>query len=92
MGPKVTVDSAGLMNKGLELIEAHHLFGVPAEPLDVVVHPQSIVHGLIAFADGSLIAGMAAPGHAHADRALPRLSRPHRFAASARPISRRWAA
>jgi len=61
MGPKVTVDSAGLMNKGLELIEAHHLFGLPADRLDVVVHPQSIVHGLIAFADGSLIAGMASP-------------------------------
>ena len=61
MGPKVTIDSAGLMNKGLELIEAHFLFGVPPEKLDVVVHPQSIVHGLIAFADGSLIAGMASP-------------------------------
>ena len=61
MGPKVTIDLAGLMNKGLELIEAHHLFGLPADRLDVVVHPQSIVHGLIAFADGSLIAGMASP-------------------------------
>ena len=61
MGPKVTIDSAGLMNKGLELIEAHFLFGLPPARLDVVVHPQSIVHGLIAFADGSLIAGMAAP-------------------------------
>ena len=61
MGPKVTIDSARLMNKGLELIEAHHLFGLPAERLAVVVHPQSIVHGLIAFADGSLIAGMASP-------------------------------
>jgi 1-deoxy-D-xylulose-5-phosphate reductoisomerase len=61
MGPKVTIDSAGLMNKGLELIEAHFLFGLPPERLDVVVHPQSIVHGLIAFADGSLIAGMATP-------------------------------
>ena len=61
MGPKVTIDSAGLMNKGLELIEAHFLFAVPPERLDVVVHPQSIVHGLIAFADGSLIAGMASP-------------------------------
>ncbi len=61
MGPKVTIDSAGLMNKGLELIEAHFLFGLPPERLDVVVHPQSIVHGLIAFADGSLIAGMAQP-------------------------------
>ncbi len=61
MGPKVTIDSAGLMNKGLELIEAHFLFGVPPEKLDVVVHPQSIVHGLIAFADGSLLAGLASP-------------------------------
>ena len=61
MGPKVTIDSASLMNKGLELIEAHHLFGVPAQRLAVVVHPQSIVHGLIGFADGSLIAGMASP-------------------------------
>jgi len=61
MGRKVTIDSAGMMNKGLELIEAHHLFGLPADRLDVVVHPQSIVHGLIAFADGSLIAGMGSP-------------------------------
>ena len=61
MGPKVTIDSAGLMNKGLELIEAHFLFGLPPGRLDVVVHPQSIVHGLIAFADGSLIAGLASP-------------------------------
>jgi len=61
MGRKVTIDSASLMNKGLELIEAHFLFGVPPDRLDVVVHPQSIVHGLVAFADGSLIAGMACP-------------------------------
>ena len=61
MGPKITVDSASMMNKGLELIEAHHLFGVPAEKLDVVVHPQSIVHGLVAFTDGAVTAGMAVP-------------------------------
>jgi 1-deoxy-D-xylulose-5-phosphate reductoisomerase len=61
MGPKVTVDSAGLMNKGLELIEAHHLFGVPVEKLEVVVHPQSIVHGLVTFSDGSVTAGLAPP-------------------------------
>ncbi len=61
MGPKVTIDSASLMNKGLELIEAHFLFSVSPERLDVVVHPQSIVHGLIAFADGSVIAGLASP-------------------------------
>ncbi len=61
MGPKISVDSASLMNKGLELIEAHHLFAIPAEKLAVVVHPQSIVHGLIAFADGSTLAGLANP-------------------------------
>jgi 1-deoxy-D-xylulose-5-phosphate reductoisomerase len=61
MGPKITIDSATLMNKGLELIEAHHLFGMPADRLDVLIHPQSVVHGLIAFADGSVTAGMAAP-------------------------------
>lgn len=61
MGPKVTIDSAGLMNKGLELIEAHHLFAVDPRRLDVVVHPQSVIHGLVSFADGSVTAGMALP-------------------------------
>jgi 1-deoxy-D-xylulose-5-phosphate reductoisomerase len=61
MGPKVTVDSASLMNKGLELIEAHHLFALPPAQLDVLVHPQSIVHGLIVYRDGSVVAEMAAP-------------------------------
>ena len=61
MGPKVTVDSAGLMNKGLEVIEAHYLFGIEAKRLDVLVHAQSIVHGLVAFADGSVTAGLGAP-------------------------------
>jgi 1-deoxy-D-xylulose-5-phosphate reductoisomerase len=61
MGPKITVDCAGLMNKGLELIEAHHLFGVPAAKLHVVVHPQSIVHGMVSFSDGSVTAGLAHP-------------------------------
>ena len=61
MGPKVTVDSASLMNKGLELIEAMHIFAIPAEKLDVLVHPQSIVHGLVSFADGAVTAGMAVP-------------------------------
>ncbi|MBM3609140.1 MAG: 1-deoxy-D-xylulose-5-phosphate reductoisomerase, partial [Alphaproteobacteria bacterium] len=61
MGPKVTVDSAGLMNKGLELIEAHYLFGIEASRLDVLVHPQSIVHGLAAYRDGSLVAGLSHP-------------------------------
>ena len=61
MGPKVTIDSATLMNKGLELIEAHHLFGLDRTRLDVVVHPQSIVHGLVEFRDGSVIAQLGSP-------------------------------
>src|SRR5579875_1440133 len=61
MGPKITVDSATLMNKGLELIEAHHLFGLPSERIDVLVHPQSVVHGLVEFRDGSLIAQLGPP-------------------------------
>jgi 1-deoxy-D-xylulose-5-phosphate reductoisomerase len=56
MGPKITVDSATLMNKGLEAIEAHWLFGMPAAQIDVVVHPQSIVHSLVEFTDGSMLA------------------------------------
>jgi 1-deoxy-D-xylulose-5-phosphate reductoisomerase len=56
MGAKISVDSATLMNKGLELIEAHHLFGLPPEKIDIVVHPQSVVHSLVEFIDGSLLA------------------------------------
>jgi 1-deoxy-D-xylulose-5-phosphate reductoisomerase len=56
MGAKISVDSATLMNKGLELIEAHHLFGLPSDRIDVVVHPQSVVHSLVEFVDGSLLA------------------------------------
>ena len=61
MGPKVTVDSATLMNKGLELIEAHHLFGIALEAISVCIHPQSIVHSLVEFADGSLKAQLGRP-------------------------------
>ena len=61
MGPKVTIDSATLMNKGLELIEAHHLFALKPEELDVVVHPQSIIHGLVEYRDGSVIAQLGSP-------------------------------
>jgi len=60
MGAKISVDSATLMNKGLELIEAHHLFGLSPEALDVVVHPQSVVHALITFRDGSIHAELGA--------------------------------
>ena len=61
MGPKVTIDCAGLMNKGLEVIEAHHIFNIEAARLDVLVHAQSIVHGLVSFTDGSVTAGLASP-------------------------------
>jgi len=61
MGRKVTIDSATLMNKGLEVIEAHWLFGIPVEDIGVVIHPQSIIHALIEFADGSVKAQMAMP-------------------------------
>ncbi len=61
MGPKVTINSATLMNKGLELIEAHHLFALMPDQLDVVVHPQSIIHGLVEFRDGSVIAQLGSP-------------------------------
>jgi len=61
MGPKITIDSATLMNKGLEVIEARWLFDVPAEQVDVVVHPQSIVHSLVEFRDGQLLAQLSLP-------------------------------
>ncbi|HEV7462047.1 MAG TPA: 1-deoxy-D-xylulose-5-phosphate reductoisomerase [Solirubrobacteraceae bacterium] len=61
MGGKITVDSATLMNKGLELIEAHHLFGTPYERIDVVVHPQSIVHSLVHLCDGATLAHLGYP-------------------------------
>ncbi len=84
MGPKVTIDSAGLMNKGLEVIEAHYLFGIEAARLDVLVHAQSVVHGLVAFTDGSVTAGLAAP-----DMKVPIahcLSHPNRIVTKARRL------
>ena len=61
MGRKITIDSATMMNKGLEVIEAHHLFGASPDKLDVLVHPQSVVHGLVVFSDGAMMAGMGVP-------------------------------
>ena len=78
MGPKVTVDSATLMNKGLEVIEAHHLFGVPLDQISVFIHPQSVVHSMVEFVDGSLKGAARAPGHAPADRRGARLPGPPR--------------
>lgn len=61
MGKKITIDSATLMNKGLEIIEAHHLFDIPHDRIKVLIHPQSIVHSLVEFVDGSIIAQMSVP-------------------------------
>ncbi len=61
MGPKITIDSSTLMNKGLEVIEAHELYGIPYDQIDVVVHPQSIVHSMVAYTDGATIAQLSEP-------------------------------
>jgi len=61
MGPKITIDSSTLMNKGLEVIEAHELFGVSYDDIEVVVHPQSIVHSMVEFSDGATIAQLSRP-------------------------------
>ncbi len=77
MGAKITVDSATLVNKGLEIIEAHWLFDLPYDMIDVVIHPQSIVHSIVRFVDGSMIAQMATP-----DMRIPilyALAYPHRL-------------
>lgn len=84
MGPKITIDSATLMNKGLEVIEAHHLFGLSFRQIEVVVHPESTIHGIAEFADGSMIAQMAAP-----DMRLPiqlALGYPDRLSTGIRPL------
>jgi len=81
MGAKISVDSATLMNKGLELIEAHHLFGLGSERIDVVIHPQSTIHSLVEFVDGSLLAQLGT-----ADMRIPiayALSWPQRMATPA---------
>ena len=61
MGAKISVDSATMMNKGLELIEAHHLFGVPSKRMEIIIHPQSVVHSLVEFVDGSVLAQLGSP-------------------------------
>jgi 1-deoxy-D-xylulose-5-phosphate reductoisomerase len=85
MGAKITVDSATLMNKGLELIEAMYLFGVDENQIEVVIHPQSIVHSAVEFVDGSVIAQMGVP-----DMRLPiqyALTYPERLPCSVKPLS-----
>jgi 1-deoxy-D-xylulose-5-phosphate reductoisomerase len=84
MGPKITVDSATLMNKGLELIEAHFLFGLPYERVEVVVHPTSVVHALVRFRDGASLAHLGYP-----DMRVPisyALTYPERSATPIRPL------
>jgi 1-deoxy-D-xylulose-5-phosphate reductoisomerase len=61
MGAKISVDSATMMNKGLEVIEAHHLFALPGGKIDIVVHPQSVVHGMVCYTDGSVLAQLGSP-------------------------------
>ncbi len=77
MGGRITVDSATLMNKGLEVIEAHHLFGLPSSEIEVLIHPESIVHSMLEFNDGSILAQLAVP-----DMRIPiqyALTYPHRL-------------
>lgn len=84
MGQKITIDSATLMNKGLEVIEAHHLFGLDYAEIDVVVHPQSIIHGIAEFTDGSMVAQLSNP-----DMRLPiqvALTWPERLPATIQPL------
>ena len=85
MGGKITIDSATLMNKGLELIEAHHLFGTPYERIDIVVHPQSIVHSLVQLCDGASLAHLGYP-----DMRVPisyALNHPERVDVPVRPLN-----
>jgi 1-deoxy-D-xylulose-5-phosphate reductoisomerase len=84
MGRKISVDSATLFNKGLEMIEARWLFGIPMEKIDVIIHPQSIVHSMVEFLDGSIIAQMGST-----DMALPiqyALTYPERFSGPSAPL------
>jgi len=84
MGSKITIDSATLMNKGLELIEAKWLFDVPMEMIDIVVHPESIIHSMVEFVDGSILAEMAVP-----DMRIPiayALSYPERLNVGVKPL------
>ncbi len=84
MGPVVTINSATLMNKGLEIIEAHHLFGLPYSQIDAVIHPQSVVHSMVEYRDGSTIA-QASPPNMKGPIALA-INHPHRTVGATAPI------
>jgi 1-deoxy-D-xylulose-5-phosphate reductoisomerase len=84
MGKKITIDSATLMNKGLEVIEAHYLFGLPPEQIEVLIHPKSVVHSLVQFKDGAMLAQLSVP-----DMRLPiqyALLYPERLPSLVRPL------
>ena len=84
MGPKITIDSATLFNKGLEMIEARWLFGIDMERIDVVIHPQSIIHSMVEFTDGSVLAQLS-----HADMCFPiqyALTWPERVRGGLKPL------
>jgi len=84
MGAKISVDSATMMNKGLELIEAHHLFGLPSERIDILVHPQSVIHSMVEYVDGSTLAQLGSP-----DMRIPiahALAYPRRISTPAEPL------
>ena len=84
MGAKISVDSATMMNKGLEVLEAHHLFGMPSEKIDIIVHPQSVVHSLVEYDDGSILAQLGSP-----DMRIPiayTLGWPNRMSALSAPL------
>ena len=83
MGAKITIDSSTLMNKGLEVIEAHELFGIDFDRIDVVVHPQSVIHGMVEFTDGATIAQLSMPDMRLPDRPRARRARPPRRGRSA---------
>ena len=68
MGRKISVDSATMMNKGLEVIEAHWLFGAPADQIEVVIHPQSVIHSMVSYVDGSVLAQLGNPDMRTPDR------------------------
>lgn len=85
MGKKITIDSASLFNKGLEMIEAHHLFSIPYSQIEVVIHPQSIIHSLVEFCDGSQLAQLS-----HSDMCLPiqfSFTFPERLPSPVRPLN-----
>ncbi len=85
MGAKISVDSATLMNKGLELIEAHYLFGLAPDRIDIVIHPQSVIHSLVEFVDGSMLAQLGSP-----DMRIPiayALAWPERIPTPAQPLN-----